>query len=200
MKEAEEIQHTGKNGMYQIEWTKELELENTVDVQLPGISQSVSIISPRRLQGLLSSRFRMQFHPSWKKLRDELYDRTKTDYTNRELFQISHYETLIWNATGINLEMPLGGEPGMWEGEFDDLEGVSEHEEFWKQDEKKYDLWYSWGELLRDLVSGELRDMIDHETLYRGYYGKPPDMETSLQLLGERVRNKLAQLEEWTED
>jgi len=188
MKEAEDVFRTGRKGAYRVKWTKQLEIDNTIQIELPGISNPVSVISPKMINDRFSSQIKMQFHPSWQKLRDDLYDRTKTDYTHRELFQISQYDSLIWRATGLNLEMPNGVEDGMWEGDFNDLKGVSDHKDFWKEDDEKYDVWYRWGESLRDVIAIELRDLINDEKFFRSYDGTPPDPETSLQKLIDRVR------------
>ena len=197
--EIEDIVRTGREGAYRVKWTEQLELENTIQIKLPGIPEPVSVISPKMLNARFPSRIRMQFHPSWQKLRDDLYDRTKTDYTHRELFQISRYDSILWRATGLYLEIPNGGEPGIWEGDFDGLGGCSEHKEFWEQDGEKYDIWARWGNLLQDLISGELRDLIDDEKFSRSYDGKPPDIEATLQLLTGRVKNKVAMLDEWAD-
>jgi len=198
MKEAEDVFRTGRKGAYRVKWTKQLELDNTIQIELPGISKPVSVISPKMINDRFSSQIKMQFHPSWQKLRDALYDRTKTDYTHRELSQISQYDALIWRATGLNLEMPNGAEDGMWEGDFNDLKGVSNHEDFWKEDGEKYDVWYHWGESLRDVIAIELRDFIDDEKFSRSYDGTPPDPETSLQKLIDRVRAKQGKIPKQT--
>jgi len=187
MKEAEDVFRTGRKGAYRVKWTEQLELENTIQIKLPGIPEPVSVISPKMINDRFSSQIKMQFHPSWQKLRDYLYDRTKTDYTHRELFQISQYDALIWRATGLNLEIPNGVDDGMWEGDFNDLKGVSNHEDFWKEDDERYDAWARWGESLRDVIAIELRDLIDDAKFSRSYDGTPPDTETSLEKLIDRV-------------
>jgi len=190
--EIEDIVSKGREGSYRIKWTEQLELDNTIQIKFPGIPEPVPVISPKMLDALFPSRIKMQFHPSWQQLRNDLYDRTKTDYTHQELFQISQYDSIIWRATGLYLEIPNGGEPGIWEGDLNGLGGVSEHEDFWEADGEKYDVWASWGESLGEVVSTVLRDLIDDAKTFRSYDGAPPDMETSLQALGDRVRAKLA--------
>jgi len=188
MEEAEDIVRTDRDGAYRVKWTEQLELDNTIQIEFPGIPEPVPVISPKMLNDLFPSRIRMQFNPSWQKLRDDLYDRTKADYTHRELFQINQYNLLIWKATELDLEMPNGGEPGMWEGDFNNLKGVSDHEDFWKEDGEKRGAWARWGESLRDVIAIELRDLINDEKFFRSYDGTPPDPETSLQKLIDRVR------------
>jgi len=188
----EEAKRTDRDGAYRVEWTEQLELDNTIQIELPGIPKPVSVISPKMLNARFPSRIRMQFHPSWQKLRDDLYDRTKTDYTHRELFQINQYDSILWRATGLYLEMPTGIKLGMWEGDLNVLEGVSEHKEFWKEYHKKYDAWVGWGESLRRVVMSELKDLTDDERTFRSYDDTPPSTESSLQKLGDRVRAKMA--------
>jgi len=201
MEEVHDIILDDIKGMFRVKWTKHLEMESTILIELPGISKPISMISPKRLNALFTSRLQMQHHPSWLELRNSLYDRNKTDYTNRELFQISQYDSLIWKATGVRLGMPNGSEEDiMWEGDYADLEGVSEHEDFWDEDGRRYDRWANWGNFFRDLLSGEVRDLVNTEMFLMSYDGNPPDIKASMKLLGERVDNKMAQLEEWTED
>jgi len=189
--EVEDIVREGKEGAYRIKWTKQLEADNTIQIKFPGIPEPIAVISPKILNDLFPSRIKMQFHPSWQKLRDDLYDRTKTDYTHRELFQILQYDSIIWRATELYLEIPNGGEPGMWEGDLNGLGGCSEHKEFWKECHEKYDVWANWSESLREVVTTVLREFVDDETASMSYDGAPPSPETSLQKLGDRVRAKL---------
>jgi len=197
MEGAEDVIRTDRDGTYRVKWTEQLELDNTIQIELPGIPEPISVIAPKILNARFPSRMRMQFHPSWQKLRDNFYDRTKPDYTNHELYQISGYNSLIWEATGILLYMPSGGTPGMWAGDYKEIVVVPEHEEFWEEGGGRYYVWDRWGDLLQDLISGELRDLIDEEKLPRSYEGKPPDIEATFQLLAERVKDKVAMLDEW---
>jgi len=195
MEEAEDIVRTDREGAYWVKWTRQLELDNTIQIEFPGIPTPISVISPKRLDALFPPcRIRMQFHPSWQELRDSLYDRTKTNYTHQELFFITQCESLIERETGLYLKMPNGGEPGGWEGDSNDLSGCSEHKEFWKEYHEKYNAWTSWGESLGEVVAIEIREFINDEIMLRSYYGRLPDTEYSLQKLGDRVRAGMAKL------
>jgi len=189
IQKATQIARRGSDGNYRILWTKELEEANTIKVRLPGINQNFMVISPKKINSTFPPRFKMEFHPSWQKLRNLLYDPRNVDYTHRQLFSIQRDNAVLCEKIGVNFEMPNGYSIGAWEGDAVS-DGDDEHHDFWVEDNADYELWVAWSNAFDKAAKHELLSLLQDEMTERTYQKKPPTMEESVQKLVKRLAKK----------
>jgi len=86
-------------------WNRELEEKATQPVFLESLRRKIEVISPRTLNKGLPMGYMMQWHESWTRLREELYNPYSCEYSFNEFLAIRG-DGHVLEALAIPLEIP----------------------------------------------------------------------------------------------